>query len=278
VIIVCIIFIALCFANPTEFVFAGTNGLNLIYNAVLPILFPFFFLSSFIVNLFPNNSRHSVTFVVLLSYFSGYPNGARLIGQLYSRGEISKERVRTLSVYTATASPIFVVVSVGTVMLGNTAMGIFIFISMILGAVLNGFLWHQKSAKEQENIIYINNKTELSILKNFNSAVYSSVTAILNVCGIILMFYIFVSIINIPPLLSGIMEMTTGTARISTVRRAPQFIAAIICFIVSFGGISVAMQNFIFMKDYDLPPMFYFAYKTTHAIISTAILSAILLL
>jgi hypothetical protein len=81
-----------------------------------------------------------------------------------------------------------------------------------------------------------------------------------------------------PPPLSGIIEMTTGAAQISALPYAPKFAAIFICFVVSFGGLSVAMQNFIFMRELNMPPLYYFLQKTTHAILSAAILSAILLL
>jgi hypothetical protein len=277
-ILMCAAFIALCFANPNAFISAGAGGLDLIYRAVLPILFPFFFLSSFITNLSAGNSRQSGFTVVLLSYFSGYPNGARLVGELYNRGEISAEQAQTLCVYTATASPIFVIVSVGTVLLKNTGLGVMIFTAMILGTVINGLIWQKKTPKTQPNIAADYKKSEFSVLKNFNSAVSSSVGAILNVCGIILIFYIFVSVISAPPVISGLIEMTTGAAQAAAMRRPPEFLAIIVCFAVSFGGISVAMQNFVFTRDYNVPPSLYFMYKTTHAIISTAILSVILML
>jgi hypothetical protein len=275
VIILCIVVIALCFANPTVFARAGTDGLIILYRAVLPILFPFFFISSFIVNLCQNNSKNSVITAVLLSYFSGYPNGARLVGQLYTRGEISKAKAQQLCVYTATASPIFVIVSVGTIMLGNTTFGILIFIAMVTGAVLNGYIWQNKIKSKTVKCAERHNTAELSILKAFNSAIYSAITSILNVCGVILIFYILVSVINTPPLLSGIIEMTTGAAQVSVLHLPPEFISTIICFFVSFGGISVAMQSFIFMRDFDMSPLYYFSYKITHAVISAGVLSLI---
>jgi hypothetical protein len=278
VILACIIFIALCFANTTVFVSAGTTGLKLIYSAVLPILFPFFFLSSFIINMSVGNNKQSLIAVILLSYFSGYPNGARLVGGLYNRGEISVPQAQGLCIYTATASPIFVIVSVGTIMLKSTGLGVLIFISMIVGAIINGLMWQRKTARTPPKSIIKDKKLEFSILQNFNSAISSSVTAILNVCGIILIFYIFVAIISLPPVVSGFVEMTTGASQVAILRYTPEFLATIICFIVSFGGFSVAMQNFIWARDYGISPLYYFSYKITHAIISTAILSAILLL
>jgi flagellar biosynthesis protein FlhB len=278
-IIVSIVFIALCFANLQSFTAAGTEGLTLIYRAVLPILFPFFFITSFIINLTADNDKNSIISAVILSLFSGYPNGARLVAELYNKDKITQEQARHICTYTSTASPIFVIASVGTVMLKNSLLGVLIFTAMLLGAFVNGVIWRpRRIAPHKQQITICIKHAPQPVLKCFNDALRSSVTAILNVCGVILIFYIFVSIMNFPPAVSGIVEMTTGASQVSASQLPVKFAAEIICCAVSFGGLSVAAQGFIFMKDFRMMPAYYFAYKITHAIFSTGILSLMLLM
>jgi len=274
IVIFAIVFIALCFADPFQFAVAGRNGLDLLFRAVLPILFPFFFISSLIINLSTTTSKYAVPFVVLLSYLSGYPNGAKLLADLHSRRIISTHAVLDLSLLTSTPSPTFVVVSIGTVMLNNTLLGVVIFVSCIMGAIVNYLLWrsHGNTQYVSQTIVP---HTEHSILGVFNTSIASSVTGILNVCGVILIFYIFTSLLHTSPIISGLIEMTTGASRVAELHLPKNLTALIICFLVSFGGISVAMQTFVFATTYNLRPMKYLVAKLTHGILSTGIMGIV---
>jgi len=249
-----------------HFLTAGQDGLHLIATAVLPVLFPFFVLTSLILNL-TKNARSWL--VILLSYFSGYPNGARLTQDLYSRHQINLKQAQTLLIITSTPSPIFVIATAGMIFLKDIKLGCVIFICSILSALLNGWLWRPKYNLETKHLNTAYPTVTTSFIDSFSNAISSATNSIINVCGIILFFYITTRMLYLTPILSGILEMTSGVAKTTN--------PILIQFFVTFGGLSVAMQQQIFMKNFQVKFYTFLTYKTTHALIACALITIYLL-
>lgn len=254
-----------------DFLAAGQDGLQLIATAVLPVLFPFFVLTTLILNLTTATRPWLVT---ILSYCSGYPNGARLTQNLYKEQRLTLPQAQQLSIITSTPSPIFVIATAGTVFLQNTLLGCVIFICALVGALLNGRLWRLDRPKTKQSPLPPNMATPTTqqspnFFKAFSDALASATTAIVNVCGVVLFFYIAARLLRLPPLLAGLLEMTTGVAATTN--------PLLIQFFVTFGGLSVAMQQQIFMQNFHIKFWTYLAYKTTHALFACALLSLYLL-
>ena len=247
------------------FLTAGQDGLHLIATAVLPVLFPFFVLTSLILNL-ANNSRPWLA--VLLSYFSGYPNGARLTQDLYLRNRINLKQAQNLSIITSTPSPIFVIATAGTIFLHDIKLGCVIFFCTVGSALINGLIWRTKPEPELVTIP-IAPKQVPSFFEAFSNALSSATSAIINVCGVILFFYITTRLLNLGPILTGILEMTSGVAKTTN--------PFLVQFFVTFGGLSVAMQQQIFMQNFQIKFQTYLVYKITHALLACALLAICLL-
>lgn len=247
-----------------DFLTAGQDGLHLIATAVLPVLFPFFVLTTLILNLTASTRPWLVT---LLAYCSGYPNGARLTQNLYRQQKIDLTQAQHLCIITSTPSPIFVIATAGTVFLHDTKLGCVIFLCSIIAAMLNGFLWKQRRHKANTTPLPPTPHTTQPprFFQAFSDALASSTTAIVNVCGVVLFFYICARLCHLPPVLAGLLEMTTGVAATTN--------PLLIQFFVSFGGLSVAMQQQIFMQSFQIKFPTYLAYKTTHGILACALLS-----
>ena len=251
-----------------NFLIIGQDGLHLIATAVLPVLFPFFVLTSLILNL--TTVTHP-WFVSLLAYCSGYPNGARLTQNLYEQQRITLHQAHKLLITTSTPSPMFVITTAGIVFLNDIKLGAIIFFCSVLAAIINGYLWQIQSTQATQikihNLPPVQSKSFITV---FSSALTSATNAILNVSGIVLFFYILTHILNLPPFASGLLEMTTGVA--ATIN------PLLIQFFVTFGGLSVAMQQQIFMQNFHIKLSTYCAYKLTHAILACGLLALYLLL
>ncbi|MDR0384391.1 MAG: hypothetical protein LBH47_03660 [Christensenellaceae bacterium] len=239
----------ICFLKIEIFIQSGREALNLIYKSVLPILFPFFVISGILIT-----QTNNVFFISLLT---GYPNGARITNILHKHSMISTAKARHISSYTSTASPIFVIATVGGIFLNSILAGVLIFVSHISGAIFTGLLLMGKRENDKKAIDNFDR-----IQFNF----FECIKSILNVCGIIFLFYVGSSLLGLSPFLSGILEMTTGLSKTSNI-----FLA---CFLVSFGGISVGFQSRIFIKDF-IDWKYYFFYKFLNALFATAVLSII---
>lgn len=250
------------------FLAVGQDGLRLIATAVLPVLFPFFVITSLILNL--TNATHP-WLVSVLAYCSGYPNGARLTQDLYSQQRISLPQAQQLIITTSTPSPFFVIATAGVVFLHEIKLGCAIFLCAIIGAILNGYLWRPTKKLKQTYLTSTHtiNQPSQNILTAFSNALTSATNAIVNACGIVLFFYIAARLCLLPPIIAGLLEMTTGVATTTN--------PLLIQFFVTFGGLSVAMQQQIFMQKFQIKFYTYFAYKFTHAVLACGLLSVYLL-
>ncbi len=245
-----------------NFLTVGRDGLQLLATAVLPVLFPFFVLTSLILNL-TDTARPWL--VCTLAYCSGYPNGARLTQNLYAEQRIDLTTAKRLLVATATPSPMFVIATTGLVFLHNLQLGCVIFLCAVIGAIINGRMWYPHHKPQNVPIQTIPHLTHKSFSTAFSTALTSATTAIINVCGVVLFFYIFTHTLHFPVFVSGLLEMTTGTA--ATIN------PFLIQFFVTFGGLSVAMQQQLFMQNLGIKFGTYLAYKLTHAVIACGLFS-----
>lgn len=251
-----------------NFLTAGQDGLQLIATAVLPVLFPFFVLTTLILNLTTTTHPWLVT---LLAYLSGYPNGARLTQNLFLQQRINIKQAQQLAIITSTPSPIFVIATAGTLFLKDLKLGCAIFICTIIAALINGWIWRltETPTPTQQITPCLHAHKERQFSKAFGDALSSATSAIINVCGVVLFFYICARLLKLPPILAGILEMTTGVA--ATLN------PVLIQFFVAFGGLSVAMQQQIFMQTYQVKFSTYLGYKITHGVLACALLSIYLL-
>lgn len=251
-----------------NFLAVGQDGLHLIGTAVLPVLFPFFVLTSLILNL---SSVSRPWLVAILAYCSGYPNGARLTQDLYTQHRIDLPTAKRLLIATATPSPMFVIATAGMVFLHDIKLGCIIFLCAVISAILNAWLWSPKSSTtpvslRQPPFVW---HAHQPFFTAFSNALSSATRAIINVSGVVLFFYIFTHTLHFPVLIGGLLEMTTGTA--ATVN------PFLVQFFVTFGGLSVAMQQQLFMQEFHINLRFYCAYKLSHGILACGLLATYLL-
>jgi hypothetical protein len=258
----CFLYIGLAFWDIAGFVENAQRGLVLFGTGVLPILFPFFFISSLLVELDLFKKRGARTGVVFLSLLSGYPTGIRMLSQLYERGQITREQAIRTATFTSTASPIFIVATLGEVMYNNIRFGIIIFAAHVLGAILNGFLYGAVKFKPIPQEKPRKNLTNMDLNDILSSALYNAIQNVLAVGGLVMIFFVASAPLGLPA--AALLEMTNGVFLASETPAVGirQFI--IPCAIVSFGGLCVALQGFVFLKNFRLPFWFYFIYKSTH--------------
>jgi hypothetical protein len=286
----CVFFMILAFIDVGAFVANARAGLMLFGNNVAPVLFPFFFISGLLIelNLF-KGARAQKVGVVLMSYLSGYPTGARMISQLYTRGEITRTAAIKMATFTSTCSPIFIIATLGAALYQDVRLGVIIFISHIIAMLLTGlctsFMWDKFTKKSRAtptaplqnsaDAVTRSQGAKPDVCFAVSNALTSAVSNILAVGGLIMVF--FVASANLPWWAAAVLEMTTGVFRAEGL-----FVgiwgAVVPCVIVSFGGLCVAMQGYVFLGKFALPPWFYFAYKAFHAVTAGFIAAIIYLI
>lgn len=257
IVVVCILLFA--FAEDTAQ--AAKKALFLCGQTVIPALFPFFVLSSFMVNtgfvgalgkllapasrkLFRISGSGAVVFVVGL--LCGYPTGAKTVSELYENKQLEKKEAERLLPFCNNSGPLFVIGAVGG-MLGNQTLGIRLYMIHAISAACTGILlsvFAKPVSHDKENIIHT-----AHVGTAFSDAVCRSVTAMLNVCGFILFFSVvrtffapFLGTDALSLLLGGMAEVTLGAEAIcmADVGVGKQLI--LLSAILGFGGVCVLLQ------------------------------------
>lgn len=289
----------------SEFTF---QGIRVWATCVLPSLFPFMIFSKLLTATgFPTEiSKHFSkptkklfncpevsSYVFLMSILAGYPLGAKLTSELYENGKISRTEAHRICSFTSNSGPMFIVGTVGVGMLLSQKAAVLIYISHILGALVNGLLFRSYTPKEiPQSSQKIEKKNEFDLSKTM----LDGVNSILLVGGFITIFFVVTEVFSslgffkpISLLLStlgleanvsnglifGFFEMTKGCLLVASSTIPLAFKASICCFLISFGGLAISFQALAFLNKFKISKKFFFMQKTTQGIISFLICLAL---
>ena len=231
-----VITIIFLIVNPNKYINSAFNGILIWAKAVLPALFPFFFITKLLTELggvkILANSMHKFmqkvfhvngigSYVFLTSIMSGYPVGAKITSELYEKQMITSSEAKRLVTFTSTSGPLFIIGTVGVGMFASTTMGFIVLISHFLGAFCNGLLYrnynYDKSKESQHNShkFQFNGISENILEKSMISAINS----VLVVGGYIAIFFILIDIfsdVGIIKILSAIFNSILSIFNISS--------------------------------------------------------------
>ncbi|MEE1042621.1 MAG: hypothetical protein UH854_01520, partial [Clostridia bacterium] len=260
---------------------AAVNGINLCLGVVVPSLFPFFICSKILVK---NGFAQMVSkplhfimrpvfnvpgcgaFVFVLGILSGCPVGAKTVTDIFSRNMCTRAEAQRMLCFCNNSGPLFVIGSVAIGMLGFEEVGIILYLSHIISAVLVGILMRFYKRSEAINkTSYYNNDNNTDIL---SSSVTESVSLTGYVCGFIIFFSVAIEIFKQSGLveilcqrfydknimsgaLYGMLEMTNGISALSSLAITPQLLG-VVSFVLGFGGLSVILQVYGIIKKYNL--------------------------
>ena len=187
--------------------------------------------------------------VMLLSFFSGYPVGARLINELYIKGAVDKLTANKMLFFCVNAGPAFVVTAVGEAMLGSRSDGIRLLTAHLCASVITAaglkFIKH-KPPKEVGAVPCDKNR---SAAESFVGAVSAAADVMFSVCSFVVLFSGISGLINtvlggrIADTVCGLLEVTVGVSRCT--RAQLPFVS----FMLGFSGVSVMFQVMSAAKD-----------------------------
>ena len=245
----------------------------------MPSLFPYFFITAIlssmsitskITKLFSPltkkvfNVNGAVGYAFFMSLLSGYPVGAKIVCDLKENGVIGESESVRASALCSTSSPMFLIGSVGGFMFNNYRLGLILFISHLLSAILIGiiFSFYKRKDTPKETAILKSQKFDNFL---YESA-YSSVISLLVVGAIITIFYILSNLlfslnilnpiiyllsfvvgdVNLSKgLIFGLFECTQGLKILSSATALKLPLCAFVC---GFSGVSIIMQSLAYLK------------------------------
>ncbi len=284
VIILCCIFLIFRFPDAVK---EGVNeGINICFYTIIPSLFPFMTLSTYIVKsniLSPFykflslpirvifKQPASAVSVIILSMIGGFPVGIKMTNDLYTKGQITKEQAQRLCLFCMNAGPAFVITAVGTNMLGNAKAGIIIYSSLCISAFVSGII---SSFVATKNDGIVNQKNEKPLqLSSLSASVTDSLQCIFNICAWIILFSSITQCIETFRLpekayiyITSFLEVTKGCSLLAGNNSLP-----IITGMIGFGGICVHCQVLEYLKNIEIRYSYFFITRILSGILSTII-------
>lgn len=230
-----------------------SDGIDLCLGTLIPSLYPFMVLSTFItqtdilgsvptiankisMKLFRLNGN--CLGVILLSMIGGLPLGCKTVSELYEKGEITAIQGRRMMLFCFCCGPAFTISSVGLYMLGSKQAGYIIFISLILSSLTVGILsrfFDDGSACKGSDYT---KPVKEPISSNLVKAVSVGSSAMLSVCAWVILFSCINRLIEILPVSEAfrfftytVLEVTNGVYLSSG-----KLSLALIAGIIAFGG------------------------------------------
>ncbi len=242
------------------------RGLSICAGVLVPTLFPYMIISEMLVRadlgyylgkILERPMRRifgvsgSGAGALVLGITCGFPIGAKTAAALYSRGELTKEECEKLLAFCNYPSAPFVIFAVGKNLLGNTALGLFIYsVNVITGLFVGAITKNKRQIGGTQSALSLTSEHQ-PFFKNFTDSVSSAAGAVISVCALVTFFTCTVGClsaidcINNAPFLKAILfsffELTSGAAACAALGSRP--LAAILtAAAVGWSGVSVLMQ------------------------------------
>lgn len=235
-------------------------GIEISLNSVIPSLYIFTVLSLFAVksSLFSQSGfvriltsllfgcSSEIGTVYLLSFFCGYPIGAKLINELYLEGKVSKASAEKMLCFCINPGPAFVISIIGIEVYGNAFIGAILFVSVVLSSVM-GIRFYRP--RDISGITKYVTDMSTSYYKDFMYAVDSANKSMVSICGWVILSNAIITALK--PLekikmLLCLIEVTSGA-----MTAAENYSVYFVAFLIGFGGFSVHMQVLSCAKDFN---------------------------
>ena len=300
---------------PGEAMSAMKDGLKLCGNVILPSLFPFFVLSSLVVEL--GMSRYlgrllepvmaplfrvngTCAAALALGFVGGYPVGARTAIELYQNGQCSRTEAERLLAFCNNSGPAFILGVVGTGVFGSGRAGLMLYLAHILASLTVGliFRFYKPSHRLQTYRTGGPQFQAASFPIAFTHSITGAMSSALNICAFVLFFTVFLRLLAYAGVLGtlarglaavfsplGLSELwarrlMTGLLEVSSgvsslTDGTLTGRLSMAAFMLGWAGVSVHCQVLAFLGDSGLSMRTYVVGKLIHGVLSS-ILAAIL--
>lgn len=266
------------------------DALSICSTTVIPSLFPFIFLSAFMIEsgVFNRNFKflNKLSYAVfrqpqcalgvfVMSALGGFPVGGKMTKQLYEKGCLTQNQAQRLLLFCVNPGPAFAVGVLGLSLFGNIKIGCIIYASIIISnliiAFFSRFIADFEEAKAPE-------KSECELYRAFVRSGSGAAASIISICTFVLVFAclesVFEAIIDSETavdVLSGTLEVTTGCERLARFSSPP-----LIAGVTAWGGLSVHCQIADCIKKAGLDIKLFLTARIMSASISLVICDALL--
>ena len=289
---------------PEQAMEAMRDGIILCGNVILPSLFPFFVLSSLVVEL--GMSRYlgkllepvmaplfrvngNCATALALGFVGGYPVGARTAIQIYENGQCSHTEAERMLAFCNNSGPAFILGVVGAGVFGSGVAGLLLYLTHLMASLMVGvlFRFYQPGEKPHTRLSRGPQFQTASFPKAFTASVTGALQSTLNICAFVLFFTVFLRILahaGVLQLLGGLLSallsplgmdqtwaerLLTGLVEVSSgvsslTDGTLSGRLSMAAFMLGWAGMSVHCQVLAFLGDSGLSVRTYVAGKLLH--------------
>ncbi|MBQ4568611.1 MAG: hypothetical protein IJA62_00915 [Ruminococcus sp.] len=288
-----LIWVLVCVSLATLLIFpkecrnGGTNGAYLCIQVLIPSLFPFMVLSSFITEsglsahlpqwmnkatMFIFNLPGCCTLTILLSLVGGYPVGASGIKSLWKQKMITKDQAKRMALFCVAAGPGFLVTYIGAVMTRNLKTGYILLVSQIVSVLILGILTGL-SAKREETINPCSNaQIEIAPARAIIPSVTKAINSCALMCALVVIFSsaseVLITLIKDNPSVKWIVAMFEITNGVKIL--AQGYPTALLSAACGFGGLCVHFQVLSQLRGLGISKLVFFIFRILQSILCGA--------
>lgn len=276
---------------PSMVLESARRAINLWMTDVLPALLPFFICANFLQNIGVTSMLKPGIFPFVMSVLSGYPMGAKIVGDLRRNGDVSLDEAKRLMSFCSTSGPAFIIGAVGAGMMGSDKIGAVIACAHYAGALINGYVYSGISDKNVASESSVNSCDHISRPKYadrsmqdiFTESILMSLKSLGIILAYIVMFMLAVDLIEtggvfslfdeqwIGVLMKGFFEMTVGCEAASNAGLSQEALCVICSGIISWGGLSIIGQSISMLAGTGISAGYILLTKSTHGLFSAAV-------
>lgn len=273
------------FINMFQIVAVSKNVISIVFNNLLPSLLPFMILISLCLSLGLTQLFNYIiqwllcpifhltpimSTIYFLSFFCGYPTNAKMIKEAYEYDYISINQLQHLLSIASFSSLSFIFVSLKL----DFNSSLLIYICHILPSLIKAIFYHQKYSFQnlKETITFIK-KPHPSLIDALKQSMTSSLYAFIFILGYMLVFQFvsyslgfFIHNEFLLSIIQGFLEFSSGTLRILKYHNI--YVYPLVCFFLSFSGLSVLMQVDNLLENIPYSFKKYFTARLFHGISS----------
>ena len=285
---------------------AARSGLRLCYNVIIPSLFPFFVLSSLVVELglarYLGRLLEACASAVALGFIGGYPVGAKTAIGLYESGQCTRTEAERLLAFCNNSGPAFILGVVGTGVFASSRVGVLLYLAHAAASCCVGLLFRFYRSGPERRGTAARPQPQFRaprLTAAFTGSIKNAFLSTLNICAFVVFFTVVIQLLirsgllpalagllgtllapfGLTPewaqrLLTGALELSTGvTTLMGDGSLSGRLVAA--AFMLGWAGISVHCQVLSFLGGSGLSAGTYLAGKLLHGGLSALFTAAL---
>ena len=285
-----LIFLGALLGNAAVAAEACREALGMCGRLLIPALFPFFVLSGVLSRLgLPGMLGRILAPAAVRIYrisgagasalpmglLGGYPAGAAYIAEMEKTGAVTRAEGERLLAFCSNSGPAFLVGAMGVGVFGSVKLGLLLYFSHVLAALLTGLFFRSGSGCAEIPDARLESVDPAAALTD---SVRQAVAAILSVCGFAVCFSVLLAVLDgrswlslscvwiaartgfepsfVRAMLTGFFELGSGTACLQGLRTCPETLA-LAAFLAGWGGLSVWFQTLSVLEGSRLKASLY---------------------